>query len=68
MNYREETYLLNTVKDIKKTVDENNKMLKFIVQYIGHNISRESNEEFKDFGRNVLANMLSDNIKKKYNG
>lgn len=68
MNYREEAYLLNTVKDIKKTVDENNKMLKFIVQYIGRNISGEPNEEFKDFGRNVLANMLSDNIKKKYHG
>ena len=68
MNYREETYLLNTVKDIKKTVDENNKMLRFIVQYISRNISGEPNEEMKDFGRNVLANMLSDNIKKKYHG
>jgi hypothetical protein len=59
MNYREETYLLNTVKDIKKTVDENNKMLRFIVQYIGRNISGEPNEEIKDFGRNVLANIVS---------
>lgn len=65
MNYREETYLLNTVKDIKKTVDENNKMLKFIVQYISRNISRESNEEMEDFGRNVLANLLSERITNK---
>jgi len=62
MNYREETYLLNTVKDIKKTVDENNKMLRFIVQYISRNISRESNEEMEDFGRNVLANIISNKI------
>ena len=59
MNYREETYLLNTVKDIKKTVDENNKMLRFIVQYISRNISKEPDEEIKDFGRNVLANIVS---------
>lgn len=65
MNYREETYLLNTVKDIKKTVDENNKMLRFIVQYISRNISRESNEEMEDFGRNVLANIVSNKMFKQ---
>ena len=47
---------------------ENNKMLRYIVKYINHNIYREHNEEFEDFGRNVLANMLSDNIKKQYHG
>lgn len=59
MTHREETYLINTVKELKKTVDENNKMLRYIVRYINHNISRESNEEFEDFGRNVLANIVS---------
>ena len=65
MNYREEAYLLNTVKDIKKTVDENNKMLRFIVQYIGRNISGEPNEEIKDFGRNVLANIVSNKFNRQ---
>ena len=65
MTYREETYLLNTVKELKKTVDENNKMLRFIVQYISHNISRESNEEMEDFGRNVLANIVSNKFNKQ---
>ena len=62
MNYREETYLLNTVKELKKIEEENNKMLKFIVRYINANISKESNEEIEDFGRNVVANILSNKI------
>ena len=62
MTYREETYLLNTVKELKKTADENNKMLRFIVQYINRNIAKGSDEELKDFGRNVAANLLSNKI------
>jgi len=42
---------------------ENNKMLRYIIKYINHNLYRESNEEFEDFGRNVLANIISN----KYN-
>ena len=62
MNYREETYLLNTVKELKKIEEENNRMLKYIVRYINANISKESNEEIEDFGRNVVANILSNKI------
>ena len=47
---------------------ENNKMLRYIVRYINHNIYRKHNEEFEDFGRNVLANIVSNNIKKQYHG
>lgn len=44
---------------------ENNKMLRYIIKYISHNLYRETNEEFEDFGRNVLANIVSNNIYKK---
>lgn len=38
---------------------ENNKMLKYIIKYINHNLNREHYEELEDFGRNVLANVIS---------
>lgn len=47
---------------------ENNKMLRYIIRYINHNIYKEPSEEFQDFGRNVLANIVSNNIKKQYHG
>ena len=57
MTYREETYLLETVR-------ENNKMLKEIIKYINYTISQASDENMDDFGRNILANLISNNIKK----
>ena len=65
MTHREETYLLNTVKELKKTVDENNKMLRYIIRYINHNIYKEPSKEFQDFGRNVFANILSNKFKRQ---
>lgn len=44
---------------------ENNKMLRYIVKYINHNIYREHNEEFEDFGRNVLANIVSNKFNRQ---
>jgi len=41
---------------------ENNKMLRYIIKYISHNLYREHNEELEDFGRNVLANIVSTKI------
>ena len=57
MTYREEKYLLETVR-------ENNKMLKEIIKYINYTISQASDENMDDFGRNILANLISNNIKK----
>ena len=57
MTYREEKYLLETVR-------ENNKMLKQIIKYINYTISQASDENTDDFGRNILANLISNNIKK----
>ena len=61
MNYREETYLLNTVKELKKIEDENNRMLKFIIRYINTNISKASNEEIFLF-RKALFNSYKDDL------
>ena len=44
---------------------ENNKMLRYIVKYINHNLYREHNEELEDFGRNVLANIISNKYNKQ---
>ena len=44
---------------------ENNKMLRYIIKYINHNIYREHNEEFEDFGRNVLANIISNKFNRQ---
>ena len=49
MTYREETYLLNTVKELKKIVDENNKMLKQIIGYINYINSKAESENTDDF-------------------
>ena len=57
MTYREEKYLLETVR-------ENNKMLKEIIKYINYTISQASDENMDDFGRNILAKLISERIKK----
>lgn len=43
---------------------ENNKILKYIIKYINHNLYREHSVEFEDFGRNVLANIVSNKFHK----
>lgn len=58
MNYREEQWLLQTVK-------ENNKLLKQIIAYINYINSKADSENSDDFGRNVLANLLSERITNK---
>ena len=41
---------------------ENNKMLKEIIKYINYTIAKAHDENVDDFGRNVLANMVSTKI------
>ena len=55
MTRTEEKYLLETTR-------ENNRMLRSIIRYINH-IERKANEEnIDDFGRNVIANVISSRI------
>lgn len=71
MTYEEETYVLKTLRELKvkirdmpieqliKETHENNIMLKQIIKVINTYISRHHQENEDDFGRNVLANIVS---------
>lgn len=59
MTYDEETYILNSIKQIRHEVHENNIMLKSIIKYITKEAMNSSAENENDFGRNVLANLIS---------
>ena len=78
MTYKEETFVLNTLKELKecirspaykqlcKETHENNVMLKKLlaIEYARFRNHNKENEE--DFGRNVLANALSETIFKNF--
>ena len=71
MTYKEETYVLDTLKELQerirdmpieqiaKEVHENNIMLKQIIKVINTWFSHHNQENENDFDRNVLANMVS---------
>lgn len=74
MTYKEETYVLDTLKELQekirdipleqliKETHENNIMLKQIIKVINHYISRANSENENDFARNILANLISGNL------
>lgn len=59
MTKEEELYILDSIESIRKKTDENNMMLKEIIKYINYISMNASNENMDDFGRNVLANLIS---------
>ncbi len=71
MTYKEETYVLDTLKELKKKIrdmpieqliretHENNIMLKQIIKTINTWLSHHNQENLNDFDRNVLANFVS---------
>ena len=59
MNKRDEEYLFEIIEEIKDEVHENNIMLKQIIRFINTHIARHHQENNDDFGRNVLANLIS---------
>lgn len=71
MTYKEETYVLDTLKELKKKIrdmpieqliretHENNIMLKQIINVINTWLSHHNQENSNDFDRNVLANLVS---------
>ena len=72
MTYKEETYVLDTLKELKELIrspnfrqlvretHENNVMLRQIIRVINTYLSRHHQENEDDFNRNVLANLLSE--------
>ena len=72
MTYKEESYVLDTLSELEdrarstsdlklliEEVHENNIMLKQIVRVLNTWISNANQENENDFGRNVLANIVS---------
>lgn len=62
MSYDEESYVLESIEQIKKETHENNVMLKQIIKVINTYLARHRQENEEDFGRNVLANLISSTI------
>jgi hypothetical protein len=59
MTYKEETYILDSIEQIKDEVHENNLMLKDLCNAVNVYLAQHHMENEDDFGRNVLANLLS---------
>ena len=59
MTYNEESYLLEAIDRIAFEVHENNLMLKDLCTVVNTWLSHHHQENEDDFGRNVLANLLS---------
>ena len=55
MTYEEERELI-------RMTAENNMMLKSIIKYLSNQRSNADSENFNDFIRNIMANMISTNI------
>jgi hypothetical protein len=59
MTYKEEQYILDSIEQIKEETHLNNLMLCDICEVINVYLANHNAENEADFGRNVLANLLS---------
>ena len=59
MTYDEESYILDSITQIKAEVHQNNMMLKDLCNAVNVYLSNHHQENEDDFGRNVLANLIS---------
>ena len=71
MIYKEETYVLDTLKEIQETIrspefkqliketHENNIMLRQIIKVINTWFAHHNQEKANDFNMNVIANLIS---------
>lgn len=69
MTYNEESYTLDTLTKIARETHENDIMLRQIIKYINTVLSKRGNDEEDEFGRNVMANIMSevfDNFKSRF--
>ena len=60
-----EKKLLDRLEDVEEEVHENNIMLRQIIKVINIYLSRHHQENEDDFGRNVMANIVSEVIGRK---
>ena len=59
MTYKEEQYILDSIGQIKEETHLNNLMLCGICEVINRYLANHNKENEDDFGRNVLANLIS---------
>ena len=71
MTYKEESYVLDNIKQIAKETHENNVMLRQICSYIRYAYSHRPSDEQNAFEQNVFANIVSelfDGTKNRFKG
>jgi hypothetical protein len=59
MTYNEESYILDSITQIKAEVHKNNLMLRDLCNAVNVYLANHNKENEEDFGRNVLANLIS---------
>lgn len=59
MTYKEETYVLDSLDQIKAEVHDSNVMLSQLCSIVNTYLANHHQENENDFGRNVLANLIS---------
>ena len=59
MTYDEESWLFDTLDQIAREIHQNNLMLKDLCNVVNVYLARHNQENEDDFGRNVLANLIS---------
>ena len=59
MTYDEELYILDSIEQIRVETHENNLMLSQLCSVVNTWLSNQHQENEDDFGRNVLANLIS---------
>jgi hypothetical protein len=59
MTYNEESYILDSIAQIKAEVHQNNLMLSQLCSVVNIYLVNHHKENEEDFGRNVLANLIS---------
>lgn len=62
MTYKEEQYILDSIEQIRDETHLNNLMLCDICEVINVYLANHHKENEDDFGRNVLANLLSNMV------
>jgi hypothetical protein len=62
MTRRQENTILEALEEIYSEVHENNIMLHQLCQVVNTYLSRHNVENEDDFGRNILANLISSGI------
>ena len=58
MTYDEESYLLDSITQIKAETHENNLMLSQLCSVVNIWLAKHNSENEADFGRNILANLI----------